>query len=277
MAGNDALDINPPNANLNISRAGSDWLWAVFSVMGLSLLVAIALDWMRPRGTRVFHQIAVVVLTTASITYFSMASDLGATPVAVEFRDQGETRQIWFVRYIQWFITLPLLLLTVLLLTGLSLADILTVVFMGIVLVITGLIGALVPSTYKWGYYTFGGVSLLYIWYELLFRAPRTTFASGGVPKSGYRVLSGWLSFLLVLYPICWGLSEGGNVIKPTSEMIFYGILDLFAGPVFLFCLLWNLRNVDYNAFGFASGKYTDTVERNGVYNEKASGPTETA
>ena len=46
MAGNEALDINPPNANLNISRAGSDWLWAVFSLMGLSLLVAIALDWL---------------------------------------------------------------------------------------------------------------------------------------------------------------------------------------------------------------------------------------
>lgn len=46
MAGNDALDINPPNADLNISRAASDWLWAVFSVMGLSLLIAIALDWL---------------------------------------------------------------------------------------------------------------------------------------------------------------------------------------------------------------------------------------
>lgn len=70
-----------------------------------------------------------------------------------------------FVRYIQWFITFPLLLLSVLLLTGLSLADILTVLFMGVVLVISGLVGALVPSTYKWGYYTFGGVALLYIWY----------------------------------------------------------------------------------------------------------------
>lgn len=62
-------------------------------------------------------------------------------------------------------------------------------------------------------------------------------------------------------------------MIKPTSEMIFYGVLDLLAGPLFIFCLLWNLRSVDYNAFGFASGKYTDTVQRNGVYNEKTSEP----
>ena len=83
-----------------------------------------------------FHQMAVVILTTATIAYFSMASDLGSTPVTEEFaRGDPGTRQIWvrttsprtgtsrralartvsctpqFVRYIQWFITLPLLLL----------------------------------------------------------------------------------------------------------------------------------------------------------------------
>ena len=35
---------------------------------------------------------------------------------------------------------------------------------MGIVMVITGLVGSLVPSTYKWGYYTFGLFALFYIW-----------------------------------------------------------------------------------------------------------------
>jgi len=30
-----------------------------------------------------------------------------------------------------------------------------------------------------------------------------------------------------ILYPVAWGLSEGGNVIQPDSEAVFYGILDL--------------------------------------------------
>lgn len=63
---------------------------------------------------------------------------------------------------------------------------------------------------------------------------------------------------MLITYPIAWACSEGGNVISPTSEMIWYGILDIFAGPVFLFLFLWNLRSVDYTAFGLQSGKYTD-------------------
>lgn len=50
----------------------------------------------RPRGTRLFHNIAIVILATASLAYFSMASDLGATPIQVEFnRGRPGTRQIW--------------------------------------------------------------------------------------------------------------------------------------------------------------------------------------
>lgn len=61
-----------------------------------------------------------------------------------------------------------------------------------------------------------------------------------------------------MLYPVAWGVSEGGNVISPTKEMIFYGVLDLVLGPLFLYYFVWGLRNVDYGLFGFHSGKYTD-------------------
>ena len=71
------------------------------------------------------------------------------------------------MHYIQWFISFPLVLLELLLATGLSLSDIFTTLFMSVVLVITGLVGALVPSTYKWGYFTFGVLALFYIWWVL--------------------------------------------------------------------------------------------------------------
>ncbi|PCH38030.1 heat shock protein 30 [Wolfiporia cocos MD-104 SS10] len=264
---NHALNLNPPNADLHISTHGSDWLWAAFSVFAFSLLVMIVLDLLRPRGTRLFHQLAVIILATFTIGYFSMASDLGATPIAVEFRGHGSdpTRQIWYVRYIQWFITFPLSLLEVLLATGLSLSDITTTLFMAIVVVICGLVGALVHSTYKWGYYVFGVAALFYIWYVLLWHGAQTTFPGGGVLRPGYLRSAGFLAFMLITYPICWACSEGGNVISNTSEMIWYGILDILAGPGFLFFFLWHLRDVDYATFGLSSGKYTDTAEKVGA------------
>ena len=78
--------------------------------------------------------------------------------------------------------------------------------------------------------------------------------------RSGYVRGAGFVAFITMLYPIAWGCSEGGNVISLTGEMIWYGILDLLLGPVFLFIFLWGLRSVDYGAFGLASGKYTDAA-----------------
>lgn len=70
--------------------------------MTLCDLIVIGWHFAVPRGQRVFHQIAAIVLTTAAIAYFAMASDLGATPIATEFshhgRIAGVTRQIWVSR-----------------------------------------------------------------------------------------------------------------------------------------------------------------------------------
>lgn len=54
----------------------------------------IEVPFQRPRGARFFHDVALIILTTSAIAYFSMASNLGATPIETEFRAIG-TRQIW--------------------------------------------------------------------------------------------------------------------------------------------------------------------------------------
>ena len=95
--------------------------------------------------------------------------------------------------------------------------------------------------------------------YVLLVQAPRTTFAADGAFRTKYMMSGGFLAFMLLTYPICWALSEGSNVISPTSEMIWYGILDCITGPLFLLFHLFQLRSVDYASFGFSSGKYTDS------------------
>jgi hypothetical protein len=57
-------------------------------------------------------------------------------------------------------------------------------------------------------------------------------------------------AFLWILYPVAWGLCEGGNVISPDSEAVFYGILDLLAKPVFGALLIWNHRNINLTSLG---------------------------
>ena len=83
-----------------------------------------------------------------------MASNLGGTPIYVEFNGDAQnlTRDIWYVRYIDWVITTPALLLELVLATGLPLSDIIALIFFDEVMIITGLVGALVASSYKVGF-----------------------------------------------------------------------------------------------------------------------------
>ena len=92
------------------------------------------------------------------------------------------------------------------------------------------------------------------LFYKHVFTKPKDQY--GKPTQLGVTFASGYLAFMLVMYPICWALSEGANVISPSSEMIWYGILDILAGPVFLFFFLWELRGVDYHTFGLHSGKF---------------------
>lgn len=67
------------------------------------------------------------------------------------------------MRYIQWFINAPLLLLSVFLGVGFPLGATFSTLFLADAAVVSGLVGALVHSTYKWGYYVFAVFSLFYV------------------------------------------------------------------------------------------------------------------
>ena len=81
--------------------------------------------------------------------------------------------------------------------------------------------------------------------------------------RRGYWGGALYFSFLLLIYPIAWGLCEGSNLVSPTGEFIWYGILDILAGPVFLFGFLNSLRGIDYGTFGLTSFKYSEGIRKN--------------
>jgi len=72
--------------------------------MAVSDLLVLAWSFTVPKGQRVFHYLAMIILSTASIAYFSMAADLGFANIATEFGHgnlpYNVPRQIWYVRYI---------------------------------------------------------------------------------------------------------------------------------------------------------------------------------
>lgn len=262
-----SIDTNPTVANIDITGTGTKFLWFVFAVMLASALAILGWSKTLPIGHRGFHYLSLGILFTAAVAYYCMASDLGSTPVYVEFiRRESDlytgsvarpTRSIWYARYIDWTITTPLLLLDLLLATGLPLSQIFFIIFMDILMIEVGLIGALVPTSYKWGLFAFGCAAQVYIVYSLLFPARTSAKLIGADVHKSYIVSAVVLNVLWILYPIAWGVADGGNIISPNSEMVFYGILDLLAKPGFIFLHLFSLRKIDYERYGFTSGYNT--------------------
>ncbi|KAI9824351.1 MAG: ion channel activity [Phylliscum demangeonii] len=268
MGGNRALIVNPnlvngQSAAIHITDHGSDWYWAVCALMTLATLVFFGLSFTVPRTWRLFHYITASITLVAAIAYFTMASNLGWTPIDVEYRRtrsvvRGVNREIFYVRYIDWFITTPLLLTDILLTAGLPWPTILVTLLLDEVMIVTGLVGALVRSSYKWGFFTFGCVAMLAVLYNVLWVGRMHARPLGADINRTYLSVAGLTVFLWCLYPIAWGLCEGGNVISPDSEAIFYGILDILAKIVFGILLLLGHRNVDPARMGIHIRDYDD-------------------
>jgi hypothetical protein len=102
----------------------------------------------------------------------------------------------------------------------------------------------------QWGYFAFGLACLFWIAYVILMSGRKHATALGPDVSKAYSTLGPYLIFLWFLYPVCWGLSEGGNVIAPNSEAIFYGILDIFSKFIYGALLLWLHRKIDPTRLG---------------------------
>ncbi|KAF2839142.1 family A G protein-coupled receptor-like protein [Patellaria atrata CBS 101060] len=265
---NDALRVNGNMVNgksvdIHQTVRGSDFYWAICAVMGFSTLAFLILAMKKARPDRIFHYITASVCMIAFITYFTMAANLGWTPIDVEFRRSRHTvsginREIFYVRYIDWFITTPLLLSNLLLTAAMPWPTILWVLLVDEVMIVCGLVGALTRTRYKWGYFAFGCAALMYILYQLVWEARRHANALGRDVGRTFLICGSLLSFLWLLYPISWGLCEGGNYIAPDSEAVFYGVLDFFAKPIFGALLLWGHRNVDPARLGLRIRDYDE-------------------
>jgi bacteriorhodopsin len=105
---------------------------------------------------RVFHYFAISMLSVATIYYFIIASNLGGAAVPVEFRGGNilnRTRQVFYARWVGYFINFALIWFALLLMSGVGWASILFTVGLSMLWATMFLIGMFVRSSYKWGFF----------------------------------------------------------------------------------------------------------------------------
>lgn len=251
---NDVFKSNPvqDGIGIHLTLSGSSWLWAVFALFTLFYLAHGFLYAMPTfRNDVVKKNLLLVPFFTnvvLAFAYYTYASNLGYGLQEAEFNhvttgDGNFLRQIFYTKYIGWFVAWPAVMMAITIATS-TLSETLTnethqnfagvvtsfsayIVKVGAawVFTISLLVGGFIHSSYKWGYFVFGSVAVLFgsfmILKNLATSARAFTYSRLAAIFVGIQILV-WM-----LYPLCWALSEGGNVLQPDSEAVFYGILDL--------------------------------------------------
>lgn len=139
-------------------------------------------------------------------------------------------------------------------------------------MIITGLVGALVGSSYKWGYFVVANAAFFLVVVNLVFVGRKHANAINKEVGRAYLFCGALTVVLWFAYPIAWGVSEGGNIIAPDSEAIFYGVLDVLAKIGFGAALLFFHRNIDPAVLGLHIRDYDDAPVHAGEKHAGISG-----
>lgn len=253
---NDALKINPPPTSVqHLTQGGSDWLWAVTALYLFCLFVVVALAYVAPKGEKIFHYLFIVTLLVGTTTYYTAASDLGSLAVGVaDTLSHPGPRQVFYSRYINWFVGWTPIVIAIGLLSGVSWATIVYNIILTWIWIAAWLAGALVSTTYKWGFFAFGLFAELLLITSLL-HTGSITAKRVGIARHHW-LIAGWQSTIWLIYPIAYGVDDGGNCIRVTSGWIFIGILDILSTFITMFLILLLSRRWDYRSLNLYFTQY---------------------
>lgn len=228
---------------------GNRTLWVVTIIMLLASLAFYAMAFRVPPQKRLFHVLTAFITTFAFLSYFAMASGDGIAYNKIteieEHKHVPDTekiicREVYWARYVDWSVTTPLLLADLSLMAGLNGASITVAIVADIIMILTGLFAAFSDKDgQKWGWYAIACIAYLVVVYQLAVNGRGAAAAKDGKTKAFFGAIAGFTLILWTVYPIIWGIADGGRMVGLDAEIIAYAILDVLAKPVFGFWLLF--------------------------------------
>ena len=240
------------------------WLWIGTLGMFLGMLYFIARGWGESnRRRQEFYIVTSFITAIAFVNYLSMALGFGLTEVALA---NGQTLDIYWARYTDWFFTTPLLLLDLALLAGANRNEISALVGLDMLMIGTGVLatltagpGALSDGARRliwWGVSTGFLLVLLYFLYGSLDeKAQRLS----GDAASKFSTLRTLIVVVWLIYPVWWIVgTEGLQLISLNIETAGFMVLDLVAKVGFGIILLSSREVLDAAAEAGAGAEAAD-------------------
>jgi bacteriorhodopsin len=213
-------------------------LWIGCAGMGLGAIAIAALSQRAPRGQKHHFVMSFAVCALAFTAYYAMANGYGIVRI--------HGREEFFARYLDWFLTTPLLI-GGLLMIGLParsgageaarerLSLVAGVIGADMFMIVTGLAAGLIDDKpVKYGFYAISCIAFLIVLGVLWGPVRQAARAQGGPAEALYNRLTPILSVLWCIYPVLWILgTEGTKTLNLTGEIVVFAIIDLTAKVVF--------------------------------------------
>ena len=165
-----------------------------------------------PVQKRLFHILTAFITTFAAISYFAMAVGDGKSWSHSTIKESHKHvpdvtkdvyREVYWVRYVDWSLTTPLLLLDLAFLAGLSGANILVAVVADLIMILTGLFAAFSKDdTAKWGFYAIACLAYLVVVYQLAVHGRATVKAKDSKTATFFQAIAGFTLVLWTVYPM---------------------------------------------------------------------------
>ncbi|MGI4747414.1 MAG: bacteriorhodopsin [Janthinobacterium lividum] len=220
----------------------SSWLWLTAVIMLIGGLGILLTGKRRTKSEELHTVLHGIVPIIAACSYFAMATSQGSILLPFHTASNADgTRIFYFARYIDWFFTTPLLLISLSMtamhagikrngaIAGIVLADV-------IMIVTSFFFGASEVSSLKWTWFIISCVAFLGVYYVIWVSLMQANREERDDVQMTYRRNATILSVLWLIYPLVLLLSpDGMYAIGDTVAVVCILILDILAKVVYGF------------------------------------------
>ncbi|KAI9376456.1 hypothetical protein BJX61DRAFT_552043 [Aspergillus egyptiacus] len=257
-----------------ITTAGKRTLWVVAVLMALSSLVFYILSNRVQLPKRVVHYLVSVSTTVSFLVYLALATGQGMdwkhdllkhAHKHVPDTHHEVIRQVLWLRYVNWFLTDPLILTSLTLLSGLPGASLFAAISADWIMLFSGILGTYAGHTSRrWVWFTISAIAFLTVVYHIGVKGTR---AANNRESNTRRLFSGIATVALIakaLYPITLAAGALSLKVGLTGETVMYAIHDIVIQGILGYWL------VIANDAATGTYLYVDGFWSNGLGNEGA-------
>ena len=215
------------------------WLWiGCFSMILGAIFFGFGAHNAKNERWRILYVLNFFIAAIAATLYLVMALGQGSAVIY--------DRPTFWVRYVTWSFSTPLLMLVLIYLGGTSLSIAGSLIGADLLMLATGFVATISPKPTNYIWYIMSCGAFLGIAYLLLNQYRAEAEQQHPVAKKAFYKLLTVHLVTWTAYPVVWILSSTGfNLLSSGAETMFYTLLDLASKIGFGFLSLSTLRQLE--------------------------------